>query len=43
MEPNPTTIFYIGGNQTPIGIKMGILTFSLQNQIYLKFQYLIGL
>ena len=44
-NPNPTTIFYIGGNQNTYWDQDGNFNpFQFtESQIYLKFQYLIGL
>ena len=45
-NPNPSTIFYLGGNQNTIeeieGAHFQILQFN-QTQFFFKFQYLIGL
>ncbi len=45
-NPNPSTVFYIGGNQNSIEDFNSEFNSPFridQNQIYLKFQYLIGL
>jgi len=45
-NPNPSTIFYLGGNQNTIeeieGAHFQLLQFN-QTQFFFKFQYLIGL